>query len=330
MGCVGVDKGDSLGAGNVAGAVERTLHNALVEVAGDGDAEASAGLVSDRSFVQHTGYHVHHRSAAGSCGLHPILQIVPNASVETILPLRRLIGVVEGLLVLLDRGLTVVRCHKMPSAIADGACIVQPGLLGETDGWVVGPAFVSPGVVVRPIGGVHSVRSPQGSVLAAVVQDDVVESLRAVWRTFGVCVYRYLTIVVIGAVAVPLVVAVAISAGGPYLRVEPRKIGHTKARQIVVAYRALGLCGEGPYLAYNLHIPAIPVADGHEGLIVVCGRRLQPRYIGGELSACGVRQVGRVNCLERQIAATCSNPEARILRGRTGSHPIKRSGQGYP
>ena len=138
-------------------------------MAGDGDAEASAGLVSDRPFVQHTGYHVHHRSAAGSCCLHSILQTVPNASVETILPLRRLIGVVEGLLVLLDRGLTVVRCHKMPLAIADGAGIVQPGLLGETDGWVVSPAFVSPGVVVRPIGGVHSVRSPQGSVLAAVV-----------------------------------------------------------------------------------------------------------------------------------------------------------------
>ena len=141
--------------------------------------------------------------------------------------------------------------------------------------------------------------------------------------------YRYLTLVVIGAVAVPLVITVAIGTGGPYLRVETRKIGHAKARQIVVAYRALGLCGEGSYLAYNLHIPAIPVADGHKGLVVVCGRRVQPRYIGGELTACVVSQVGRVNCLG-QIAAACSNPEARILRGRTGSHPIKRSGQGCP
>ena len=128
--------GNAARCGHHVGCVERTLHKALVEVAGDWHVVASAGEGADAALVQYAGYHIEGIPSAGSIACNLLLQGTPYTVVEALLPLRCLVGVIESLVVLLCRRLPVVRCHQVTAAVPHAACIVEPGLLGKAYGRV--------------------------------------------------------------------------------------------------------------------------------------------------------------------------------------------------
>ena len=83
----------------------------------------------------------------------------------------------------------------------------------------------------------------------------------------------------------------------------------------------------------DLYVPTVLVAHCHERLVVVGRVRREALDNGRELPAGGIRQIVRVDGLLRirsQRTAVLANPEAGILRARTGPYPLKRSGQGCP
>ena len=223
VGLVGHDVGDAPGGAHRAVAPEGAFHDALIEVRRDGDVEAAAlerpgfGRVGrvPGFLIEHAGDDIEGVAAADSRGVlgHVFLEAAPDAAVEAVLPLGRLVGAVEGLLVLLDRALAVVGGHEMAAAVADAAGVVKTALLREVDGRVVAPGVVAARIVVRPQRLVHGVGGPDGGVLRLVEENGVVARLPAGGRV-GEGMGRYLTAGTRGVVAVPDVVAVAVRAAG--------------------------------------------------------------------------------------------------------------------
>ena len=138
---------------------------------------------------------------------------------------------IEGLLVLLHAGLTVVGSHQVAAAVADRAGIVQAALLRKADGGIIRPRLIASGIVVRPLGGVHHVVGPDGCILAAIEEDHVIERLIAACR-MSVGVNRYLAIVAGSIHAVPVVVTVGVGAALAKARAEARHARHTEIAQI--------------------------------------------------------------------------------------------------
>ena len=102
--------------------------------------------------------------------LYRLFQLVPYAVVEAGLELGGLVGVVEGLLVLVRGGLAVVGGAEMALAVPAHA----GALPLRRESGIGLPAVVTPYIVVRPGGGVHCKSAPECAFAAAVYHYRVV------------------------------------------------------------------------------------------------------------------------------------------------------------
>lgn len=326
VGLVRIDEGDALGGGRHARAAERTLHDAFVEVARDGDILAAAGQRFRRPFIQHAGHHIQHRGAAArGHGDDPVLEVLPDAvaaacdaAVEPVLPLRSLVAVVEGLLVLGDRALAVLRGDEMAPAVSDRAGIVQARLLGQADGRVACPAFIPAHIVVRPEAAVHRVGRPDRGVFAAVVEDHVVQPLDVRTRVVGV--NGDLAVAARCVVAIPLIVAVAVAAACLQANVHAEEVRHHVVREVAGLDDGLGDGGERANVSFYRGVAARRrVHDVHHGLILVLGRRVEA--FQGCRKGAGADADGLVRLDEGPCAgAGLPVPEADVLRFVPGGH----------
>ncbi len=207
MGLISVNVGYALGGGALVGAVERTFHQALVEVAGYGHVKVGGFLCGYGALIQNSCYHIEGVAAAGGVGDYGFFQSAPDSAVKAVLPLRGLVAMIECLFVLPNRALPVVRGHKVAFTVAQAACIVQAALLRKANGGVICPILVAAYVFIRPHRGMHSVGCPEWCVLGFVVKDGVVARLiTGCWMRKSVrC---NLALIVAGIIPVPDIVAV--------------------------------------------------------------------------------------------------------------------------
>ena len=161
-----------------------------------------------------------------------MFQSRPYPAIEAVLPLGSLIGIIEGLLVLFHGSLTVIRRHQMPSAVAYGAGIVETCLLGKADCGISGPILISAHFVVRPVRGIHHMIGPEGSILAAIVKDHVIDSLFVARRTCRIGVDGNLALAVGSAHAIPFIVTVRVGAALAQAGPESGNIRHAIIAQV--------------------------------------------------------------------------------------------------
>ena len=168
VGLVLEEVGAARGRGRGPGGVQRTLEDASVEVARDGDTVQRG----DRAFVQHPHDYVELLRRAGRrVGRKGLLQRGPERAVESVLLLEGLVGVVEGLLVGCGRGLPVVGGAQVPAAVGVVAGTLLPVAVQRG---IRGPAPDAADAFVR-VGRGHLEGVPQGRLAGLVHQDGVVD-----------------------------------------------------------------------------------------------------------------------------------------------------------
>ena len=306
---------------------EGHLHDALEVLRGNGAFEAVLVRSRSESCPEDRSRDDIERIAGGR-GIPDLLDIPlkgrPHAPVEAA-DLWSHVGEVGGLLLLVRRRPAVIGCHLVAAGVGAALLIAgrQIGLPARRDGGIRLPAVRAahePGIAVR----MHGESHPQGRMLVSVVQEAVVPLCPAVVKCM-----RYDHLPCIGG-GIRMILGRAERFRGAVVR----EHGHGRdlvAVQISPVYHGgRRRCGEAADAADNLRISATSVRHRHEGLVVVGGGGRKAAHIRGELTAGAVQKDARVNGPQCQRTATCSNPEARVLRSRRGSHSTKRSGQGCP
>lgn len=204
MALVGEQVGAAAGGGHGPAGIEGAPHQQLVEVARERNA-ANGTVV----LIQSPYYHIQRVPAGGRMAHHSVLQGIPYPVVERILPLQRLVGVVEGLLVGISRCLPVIGGDKVTAAIAVFARALLP--VGRESGILV-PASDAPYIIVRIGVFMHYERTPKRGHLALVHERGVVAVHLIV---VGVRVRNRLLRGRGGLIAVPLGTAIGLAPGTP-------------------------------------------------------------------------------------------------------------------
>ena len=166
MGFVGEKVCSTAGGGHGAGTVETAFHEQFVEVAGNGNAVRRLAV-----FIQHAHDDIQRIAGGGGRGgYHSLFKTLPHSPVEAVLPLRGLVGIVEGLVIGIVHILPIVRRHQMPLAVAGNARLLPRG----RDARILVPASVTAYAVPRVCPVVHHECTPQRRLPVAVHKAGVV------------------------------------------------------------------------------------------------------------------------------------------------------------
>lgn len=135
---------------------------------GNGDAVGDGA-----PFIQHAHHAVKSIPSRGRVALYSLLQRIPNSVIESLLVLRRLVGVVEGLLVGLFGSLSVIGGQHMSFTLAGDTALLP----GRRHCGVIAPFFISADIVVRICAAVHYERGPERGFLLRVHKAGIIAIL---------------------------------------------------------------------------------------------------------------------------------------------------------
>ncbi len=140
-------------------------------------------------------------------------------------------------------------------------------------------------------------RRPEGSIIAAVIQDNVVHGLGIAGSAARIGVNRYLALVAAGVETVPIVVAVGIGAALAQSGHYTRHVGHAVIGKVLIPGRLGGRGGERQHRGADALyiIPGALIILQDVGLEVIGGvrrERILPANRAIEVARCGVGSVG--------------------------------------
>ena len=300
---------DTLGGRHLPRRIERTEHQALIEVRGYQDLLVVAARLAVVSVLeQGAGHHVKGIGAGRLDALNLLLEAcVPDSLVER-RPLRSLVGIVEGLVIGVIGILTVAGSAEMPAVILRDAA---GGLVVGRDCGIEGPGALPAYVVVGIHACVEGLGYPYGAEFVGVVKHRIIAHFLAV-RTL-VCVGDDLLVGVGGGIAVP-------AGGAPVLRARvgvTRIVGQVDEWDFVtvevlqpgIASGRFRAGGEALHFAFEVDVFAgLGVPDRNYRLVVIAGAGFEAGEIYRVCAGFGGDVVGVSRAREGVFGRTINHP----------------------